>query len=327
MKHLFIKYSNTFLTFLSFLIIAVTISLIVGYSVRIYTLNSSHNNTFSSRAVSFTVSGTDIIDIPEVKDAGVFRINDDAPFSAYEVLYADVDLSVVGKTVIDESFFDGNNAIVGSQVREIYDVDHLVINNTEYNVVKVFEDDTVPSNNFAVFYSGKPQANVKNGLFFIDGKNRRAVEKELSAVKKQAESNGGKIQIEQENKVGISNFIKFRKSLIILSLLAILVLVFSNVMICVFRLDSIKDMLCVYILLGKGSIFKPVFKALIIPMLSALLICSALPIAMGFGIMTTVFSTILTLLIMVIVDLATSSFFTKKYQNTENGVLVELQNE
>lgn len=301
--------------------------MIIYYGQRIYSLDSSKNNTFSQNSVDFMIDGADSIDFSGIDMADIFKINTSAPFSAYEVICTNGRLNIAGGIDIDKDFVGTNKAVIGSEVNTFVSINPLKINNKAYEISQTFTDNLISSNNCTVFYSGNSDCMTLNSKFIIDGQNKSEIESALKSVTDLVEKNGGTVTKLESNKVGISSFVKYRGMLIVISVIYIFVLVFTNMMICIFRLESLKREMSVYILLGRTNIFTKMFSDLTIKIIISSIINLPFLYILTKQFYKSCTSILIADVMIGIINILVCAYFAGKCRKSNFNILMEIENE
>lgn len=311
----------------SFLIISFALEIMTCYGISLYMINCSRNTLFSREAVTVSIKENGYFDFGDIAGSSIFRINKDTAFSAYEIVCFDGYLNVGNGIVPDKSMVGTDSAVVGSEVGSFADLSELVISGKKYNIIGEFNDKRVPSNNCAVFYFGDSVCETKDNVFIIDGKNKNSIAKTLEQLKEKARSCNASVEIVQDNKVGVRNFISSQKTLPILFILYFAVLGFNDAMICIFHTEQLKRIVSVNVLLGKSRPMMIVFRSLLLFMLCSsaasavivrIIIGQSKDVLCSFGI-TAVFLGVINAMIALI--------YRNKFINNSCEILMELCNE
>ena len=327
MKKFFVKYFIYLMPIFSFLIIGFAMEIMMCYGISLYMINCSRNTLFSREAVTVSIKGNDYFDFGDIGDSSIFRINKDTAFSAYEIVCFDGCLNVGDGIVPDKSVVGTDSAVVGAEVGSFADLSELVISDRKYNVIKEFNDKRVPSNNCAVFYFGDSVCETKDNVFIIDGKNKNAIAKTLERLKEKARSCNASVEIVQDNKVGVRNFISSQKTLPILFILYFAVLGFNDAMICIFHTEQLKRIVSVNVLLGKSRPMMIVFRSLLLFMLSSSA-ASAVIVRIIVGQSRDVlYSFCITVIFLGVINTTIALIYKHKLINNSSEILMELCNE
>lgn len=327
MKKFFVRYSMYLMPIFSFLIIGFALEIMMCYGISLYMINCSRNTLFSREAVTVSIKGSDCFDFSDIGSSSILRINKDTAFSAYEIVCFDGFLNVGDGIAPNKSTVGTNSAVVGSEVGSFADLSELVISGKKYNIIEEFNDKRVPSNNCAVFYFGDSVCETKDNVFIIDGMNKHAIAKTLEQLKEKARSCNASVEIVQDNKVGVRNFIKGHKTLPILFILYFAVLGFNDAMICIFHTEQLKRIVSVNVLLGKRRPMMIVFRSLLLFMLCSSA-ASAVMVRIIIGQSRDVLCSLgITVIFLGVINTMIALIYRHKLINNSCEILMELCNE
>lgn len=323
MKKFLFRHSDKLMVFLSYILIFFTFQLLLSYYMKIKTLDANYDHAFSKNAERLRIYSDSEFDFSDIDNVGIYKINENMPFSAYEIIKPNGRLYIADRLIIDADFMSADHAIVGSEVKTIIDTSHLVINGKEYKVIKEFHDNDIPSNNFAVFYKGDICTSVDNSVFIIDGKRKKDIAEAVETVKVRAEQNGAEAERISNDFVTVSDFISYKESFIIIFILISVTILFTMILINYFEYTALKKVYAVYLLLGYNKCAKMIYPILFLPIGIGFVICFIINAVTKNS--YALLSDLITLAVMALINIETAEIYKRKLNNMQT--VTELNNE
>lgn len=264
-----------------FIVCSIFICSVSYYMLNLYQIDNNFDGIFSNNTIYFKIDKIKTVDFSVLvndnsyKDLSVIKKNDENLLSAYEVITLNKKLSLDSGRSFDKNDFNNKQLIayVGKNTKEIVDVSNLRINDEQYSVIGEFSNDTVKSQNYAIFYTKGNIQNIDTKCSFaMDGNNRLMLKSAYNELVKNIERQGGKVTKLSVNAMSVAAFIFIKADLIKLILLTTLLLVLVIVLVSIFWLYSKKQYIAACMIIGIPRVSLKITKQFILMYLGALVL-------------------------------------------------------
>lgn len=267
-KNIIMNKAYVFLS-LFFIVSTIFITLVLSYLYKIYMMDSSIDGTFSKDTIYFKVSGIQIADFEFMIDNKSFTKtnliiqSDNKMMLSYEVISMGTDINdIEGESFSSYYTDDSNTAIVGKRLREIKDINNLIIDSQRYEVIGEINNntDSVTGDYSLYFCNG----NIKNigtsNVFILSGINKKDIQNAYVEIKSELSSQGAKFSEIIPDNISFSDFVQYRSLTINIFLMTIAIILISQIAIAVFWMNSLRQYISVCIIIGKMNTYLNIFR-------------------------------------------------------------------